>query len=529
MSDKDTRNSARRGRQVPGMAPDDDMLAPSSDPDALLAPETDSSAPSERTVVFRNPTGPGSAHNVAEPKAPEEEPPPSADATVIRMKPERPEPKRAARKPAPAPEPKAPEEEPPPSADATVIRMKPEPPASRSRASAPAARSEVPLAEKETLPPASAPALRPESRNSTSGAMARADGRGPASGAQPRAEGRNTAGGAMARSEPRAPAARPADAGSSLSAAEKARRRREAGETVGGQLSLWWGDMSPKGRTVSGVLLTGFVVGLLAALFVVFRPKFEQRFKGAEPESFGAGVLKDSFGLGEGVDWEDPDMKAFSFDFVSPTRAVAVVRYHAIGISKDEVSITLNAVNVGWIPPDTTNSAERELQQILSPSILKRGGQNQITFDNVRNPPGQDSWRIWNLRLEVIPVPNLPAEQLLESARTSAQRARAFYERKTVGRENLLLAWENFRSAWITLEALDEKPDLYEDVRHMLGIVSLELDQKCGQLLLDFQRNIQLKENERAAQVLEEINLSFPTTSHRCHNVALEKARQYEL
>ncbi|WP_170115690.1 hypothetical protein [Melittangium boletus] len=467
------------------------MLAPSSDPDSL-PPGTDSGGTSDRTAVFR--VRPGAQEPA---QRPEPEEPPSPEATVIRMRPERPEPEE------------------PPSPEATVIRMRPDPPAAKASAKAPArpARPEVPLHEKETLPPATASLARSEPRSPVS--AARPEPRVPVK--------------AAATGRAMAPRASGAGASAGLSAAEKARRRREAGETLGGQLALWWSDMSPQGKALVGLLSAGFVVGMFAALFIVFRPKIEQSFKGDEPEVLGVATLRDSFGLGEGVDWDAADMKSFNFDFVSPTRAVAVIRYHASGIAKDEVSISVNAVNVGWVPPDTVNTAEREVQQILTPSMLKRGEINKIVFDNVRNPPGQDSWRIWNLRLEVIPVPNLSPEELLESARTAATRARTYYDRRAVGPENLLLAWENYRSAWITLEALDDKPDLYGDVRHMLAEISVELDRKCGQLLLDFQRNIQFKDMTKAALVLEEINRAFPTTSHRCHNLSLEKANQYEL
>lgn len=314
-----------------------------------------------------------------------------------------------------------------------------------------------------------------------------------------------------------------------MSAADKARRRRELGDTMGGQLALWWLDLPRGGKIALITVATCFLVGMLGALAYVFRSKLDVRPKGPEPVALGLQAVPDSFGLGEGVMWEQPDMKAFDFEFVSPTRAVVVLRYQASGISKEEVSLSVNATTVGWVPPDTINSAERELQQIISPSVLKQNARNTLVFDNVHNPPGEDGWKVWNLRLEIIPVPALTPEELLEAARNSVARARSFYERKDVGSENLSLAWENYRSAWITLEALDQKPDLYQDVRYMLGQVAVELDQKCGQLLLDFQRNIQFKDRKRAARVLDEINRRFPTPAHRCHNLAAEKATEYRL
>ena len=323
--------------------------------------------------------------------------------------------------------------------------------------------------------------------------------------------------------------ARPA-APAGLSAAEKARRRRELGETLGGQLSLWWSELSGGGRFALLTVALCFVLGMGGTIYVVFFPQDGQTgSSGPEPRSLGIQTVPDSFGLGEGVTWVQPDMKSFDFEFVSPTRAVAILRFQTQGISQEEVSIAVNAVNVGWVPADTANAAEREVQQILAPSVLKRNERNQVIFDNVRNPPGRDSWRIWNLRLEIIPVPELPSEELLETARGYVAKARAFYERKDIGAENLFLAWDNYRSAWITLEALDEKPDLYHDVRYMLGQVAADLDQKCGQLMLDFQRSIQFKQRKRAVAVLAEVKRRFPTAAHRCHNLVLEKANEHGL
>ncbi|AKJ02687.1 type III secretion system (T3SS) inner membrane Yop/YscD-like protein [Archangium gephyra] len=321
----------------------------------------------------------------------------------------------------------------------------------------------------------------------------------------------------------------PASGADGLSAADKARRRRELNETLGGQLALWWLGLSRGGKLVLSTVVLLLLAGMVGGLAVVFRPSLEGLSRGPEPTSLGLQVVTDSFGLGEGVTWEQPDMKLFDFEFVSPTRAVAVLRYQASGISKDEVSLTLNATVLGSVPPDMATASEREIQQIISPSLLKRNEDNQLVFDNVHNPPGRDSWRVWNLRLEIIPVPDLRPEELLETARSYVARARDFYERKDVGAENLSLAWENYRSAWITLEALDEKPELYEDVRHMMGQVAVDLDQKCGQLMLEFQKHVQFKDKKRARRVIDEITRRFPTPAHRCHNLALEKANEHGL
>ncbi|MFB1481527.1 hypothetical protein [Corallococcus sp. RDP092CA] len=312
------------------------------------------------------------------------------------------------------------------------------------------------------------------------------------------------------------------------SAADKARKRRQLGKTLSGRFLLFWQRQSKLKRigfaslaAVGGLV----VVTLLAALAM----PSAIRLPGREPFKLGMEPVMDSFGLGEGVRWVHADDKLFDFRFVSPTRAVAVLHYQASDIARDEVNLSLNGVSLGWVPPDTAQTAERELEQVLPPSLLRRNANNQLLFDNALNPPGHDPWRIWNLRLEIIPVPELPPDQLVASARELARSGAHFYELKDVGAENLFKAWREYRAAWITLEALDEKPDLYEDVRERIAQISMELDHRCSQLMMQFQRAVQFRSRRDAVATLEDVRRRFPTAEHRCHNLALEKAYEHEL
>jgi hypothetical protein len=315
-----------------------------------------------------------------------------------------------------------------------------------------------------------------------------------------------------------------------MTAAERARRRRELAGTTGGQLALWWTG-KPLGARLAVVLPVALLLlgGLFTLGWVLLPHGGGDGASGPEPLTLGVDPVTDSFGLGEGVRWERADQKSFDFEFVTPTRAVALVHYQASGISKEEVALILNGVNLGWVPPDTASANERELEAILPISALKRNERNALVFDNVRNPPGNESWRIWNLRVEIIPVPELARDELVAKARQYAVTGARFYETRDVGAENLFKAWKEYRFAWITLEALDEKPDLYQDVRYQLGQVSAELDHKCSQLMLDFQRAVQYRNAKKARAALQEVGRRFPTAEHRCHNRALELAFEHEL
>lgn len=314
-----------------------------------------------------------------------------------------------------------------------------------------------------------------------------------------------------------------------LSASERARRRRELARTRG-PLVLWWSELPRGGRLAVGLMMGLVVLGGLGTLGYVFMPRLGlDQPSGPEPVALGLEGVPDSFGLGADVRWERPDQKVFEFQFVTPTRAVALLHYQASGISREEVALVLNGANLGWVPPDTASTAERELEHILPALALRRNELNSLVFDNVHNPPGSDTWRVWNLRLEIIPVPELSRDELLARARQYAQAGARFHETQAVGAENLFKAWQQYRFAWITLEALDEKPDLYQDVRFQLTQVAAELDQKCSQLMLDFQRAVQFRNARKARAALQEVSRRFPTTEHRCHNRALELAYEHEL
>nr|WP_255424215.1 FHA domain-containing protein [Corallococcus sp. AB011P] len=312
------------------------------------------------------------------------------------------------------------------------------------------------------------------------------------------------------------------------SAADKARKRRQLGKSLQGRFLLFWQRQSLPKRIGFASLAVVAMLGVVTLLVALAAPT-AIRLPGREPFKLGMEPVTDSFGLGDGVRWVHADDKLFDFRFVSPTRAVAVLHYQASGIARDEVNLSLNGVSLGWVPPDTAQTAERELEQVLPPSLLRRNANNQLLFDNALNPPGRDPWRIWNLRLEVIPVPELPPDQLVSSAREAAKAGARFYELKDVGAENLFKAWREYRAAWITLEALDEKPELYEDVRERIAQISTELDHRCSQLMMQFQRAVQFRSRRDAVATLEDVRRRFPTAEHRCHNLAQEKAYEHEL
>lgn len=326
------------------------------------------------------------------------------------------------------------------------------------------------------------------------------------------------------------PLARPNSSAPALTAAERARLRRQAGDSLAGQIRYNLAQMDPKTRAITLGVVGILALGAIGGLYALFRPASENTGPvGPEPDRLSVQVVQDSFGLGPGVTWERPDMKVFDFEFATPTRAVVVLHYQSRDISEKEVAVILNGIEQGFVPADVAGAPDREIEQVLQVSALKRNQRNQIIFDNVKNPPGEEPWQISNIWIEVVPIPELSAEETIRSAQEYATRANMYVERREVASENLFLAWKSYRNAWIALESLDQKPELYETVRFQMNALKKELDQLCGRLMLDAERAIQLKNRTHARQTLEDVPRYFPTSEHRCHNLARQKMVEYDL
>jgi hypothetical protein len=192
------------------------------------------------------------------------------------------------------------------------------------------------------------------------------------------------------------------------------------------------------------------------------------------------------------------------------------------------VVITVNGVDVGKVPPDTLASRDRALELMIPPNILKKGETNRFTFDNTKNPPGEDLWRIWNVWVEKALLPDLPQDQLVDQARSAYARGKQNFERAEVGARNRYLAWKSFREAWLMLEAHPEpKPDLYFEARDRMRDAQLELDKTCSKLLLEAEGYYNQRNYNAAKHTLEYIREYFPDFDQPCAGLAENKRGEY--
>jgi hypothetical protein len=308
-----------------------------------------------------------------------------------------------------------------------------------------------------------------------------------------------------------------------LSAAERARQRRELSKSASGKAVLLWQDLPKPARFAVAILGGLFTLGFMALVVSAVLPK--RAVQREEPVELvpNADPIQDSFGEGDGVDFPRPDMKTFTFSAASPTRIVGVLHYQAKDISKDEVMIELNGVQLGTVAPDSLDAEQRELDVVLPASAVKPGEPNTLVFDNVQNPPGDEPWRIWNIWVEIIPVPEMSTDEATRQAKEQVDKASKFYEQRNVGAENLFRAWKTYREAWLLLESTPDRPEeLWQIARTRMREIRPELDAKCASMLVGYKQAISQKNQdlEKARRVLEGIPAHFPTREHYCHNIA---------
>ncbi len=307
-----------------------------------------------------------------------------------------------------------------------------------------------------------------------------------------------------------------------ISAAERLRQRRELQKSgATGKAQLFWNDL-PRPAQI-GLMVVGSLVGLglLAAVVNAMLPKDTKSRIETHELKVNAERLADSYGLGEGVDFKRPDMKAFTFTVLSPTAVVGVLHYQASDISKDEVSIELNGAALTTVPPDTIDVTDRELEEVLPSKALRLGTDepNELVFDNVNNPPGDDTWRVWNIWVEIIPIPQLSVEEAAVRAKADLDRAAKLYQDREIGALNLFRAWKLYRDAWLILEATPGRPqELLVAARTRMREIRPELDRKCSGMKIDFQKEYHKKEYDLDVlrNIAQNINNHFEK-EHPCY------------
>jgi pSer/pThr/pTyr-binding forkhead associated (FHA) protein len=323
-----------------------------------------------------------------------------------------------------------------------------------------------------------------------------------------------------------APAAAP------MTAAERARQRRELSKSASGKAQLIWQDLPRPAQLglmgVGGLMVLG-VLGFFISVMVQSGPQKKKEPGTLTPNS---APIAESFGSGDGVYFNRrSDMKTFTFTTASPTQVVGVLHYQAKNISKDEVTISLNGTELGSIAPDNIDPESRELDVVLPAADIKAREDNTLIFDNVQNPPGSEDWQIWNVWLEIIPVPELSPDQADARAKDEIARAQKFYDNKGVGAESLFKSWKTYREAWLLLEATPNRNEaLHQIARTRMREIRPELDAVCSRMLVEYKKIMNQRPQDlvKAKAQLQDIFRYFPTREHPCFTFARDAIRDID-
>jgi len=324
---------------------------------------------------------------------------------------------------------------------------------------------------------------------------------------------------------PRGGGGRPPPGGGGLSAADRARLKRE-----GSPLGLMWADASPAKRGVLVTVVGLLVLGGLGGGYMALSQGAGPVERAEEPATLGREPVPQSFGLGEGVDFDRPDSKTFKFEVSAPGEVAVLLHYQSGDIQEREVSVSVNGVEVGFIPADRLGSDLVDNEVLVPVKVIQRNEINSVIFDNVKNPPGQDPWRIWNVRVEVVAIPQGTPEELLNRAQQSFRRGQQSMDAKDVGAENRYRAWREYRAAWLSLEGLADKPDLYGFARDKVKEAQRELDSKCNALMLSVRNHEIDPATTNFDRVKEELRYArnfFPGKDQPCYWKIREKMDNY--
>jgi pSer/pThr/pTyr-binding forkhead associated (FHA) protein len=303
-----------------------------------------------------------------------------------------------------------------------------------------------------------------------------------------------------------------------LSASERMRQKRLRRSA----LARWWKHAEPVQKFLAGLSIAVMAVGLAVLAAVSVKQAVSPGPSGAEPNVIGPQPAPDSFGLGEGVTWVQTDKKDFQFVLDNTSKRVALVHYQSLDISAAEVSLTLNGGINHLLEADLADSSTQEHEVVFDPDELQPGKVNIVTFDNLKNPPKAETWRVWNVWLELIPLPDLSADLLIAEAEAKYKLGVQKLEQRAIYIGNLWQGYSALRDAWLYLEAVPEGSKLptYEVIRAQMRDARKVLDDKCTQLLGQAKGEHARNDFRSFDATMAYISDVFPSRLHPCPSKA---------
>lgn len=256
------------------------------------------------------------------------------------------------------------------------------------------------------------------------------------------------------------------------------------------------------------------VTGLVVSAYIIQSTPPPDRSTEIFPASSDTAILR--FGAGN-VDVHTPHQANFSFDYEGGR---VVVRYAAGSIdSGQEIEVLLNNQSVGFVP--AASKWTKGLELTLPRSALQPG-RNILTFDNTLPRERKNRWAISQLNISQSPLPSpdpVKAEEQLELAK-------AAFDTRSVAPQNLYKALEYYNKAALLLEALDEKPPLWEQIQEGRKEAEAELERVHMTHLFTAQKAQRFGNMAEAADSLRSLLRYYPNPDDRRHQEVQKRLGQ---
>ena len=228
-------------------------------------------------------------------------------------------------------------------------------------------------------------------------------------------------------------------------------------------------------RTFAGLLKIAFLLALCGLSLGIWRGWLRPQRLGSSNRSGEALAYSDSdrffhsvFGYGS-FDRTHPHRVIVEFEHLLGARVTLLYSASAID-TPGEVLIELNGSQVGHVPV-TGPKWRYGMRLTLPPEKLRAGRGNRLVFDNVHNPPADETWELCYLQIiqEVVPKADAYA------AERHYALAKKTWQRRAMNPANYSAAWRAFGKAEDLLFRSAPPPPLAAEVARHRKEVDREL------------------------------------------------------
>ncbi|RLB59450.1 MAG: hypothetical protein DRI34_01780 [Deltaproteobacteria bacterium] len=289
---------------------------------------------------------------------------------------------------------------------------------------------------------------------------------------------------------------------------------------------LWFNGLERRKRILL-LVVAGLVMLLLVALAFKGGKKIVRQVVDHSGETFEVGARDgdgelSSFGIGP-VSIRCRESVNFGFTYGNGR---ATMKFYVAGIdNKDELSVMLNGVQIGKIPPPlSVGQWSGLLKWKLPRKHLLENEQNKLTFVNNINMANQETTEEWAVKVLTVVETALP-EPDRKVAEENFKLAKKRYEGKSIAPENLYFALQHYKKVRDYLELIpaQERPGIYQEAVEMIDTIEKELQERYKLLMFTAEKDLKYGRIDRARQLYKAVMNSIPDQEDPRH----QKARRH--